>query len=178
MQVKCILQIIGCMFLQQINLLHSIIQLRILVLALGEQHKWWPSSFLNETGITFLDFTFPKTKYAAALNAATAVAREAHDKFTGTGKYHLFRLPERLEEKVFQVLSQKGFAEEMLKNSKEKELDKLEFLTEYIAINEQEGPVMIGGEQDLQDEKIIAVFAKHYYEAFQNHYKTYPYIKW
>ena len=162
----------------QIKLIQSILNLRVIVLSLGEQHKWWPSSFLNETGITFLDFTFPKTKYAAALNAATAVAREAHDKFIGTGKYHLFRLPERLEEKVFQVLSQKGFAEEMLKSSKEKELDKLEFLTEYIAINEQEGPVMIGGDQDLQDEKIITVFAKHYYEAFQNHYKTYPYIKW
>ena len=70
--------------------------LRFLVAFLGEkkQSAWWDCSFLNSTGIRFLETPFPRTALSAAFFSAAEAARKVHDlKIGGVGVYHLFRFP-------------------------------------------------------------------------------------
>ena len=73
----------------------SILQLRILVLSLGEAHHagWWKSQFLSPTGISFLERIYPRSKFAAAVRSATRAALTIHDTNIGKGEvFHLFRI--------------------------------------------------------------------------------------
>lgn len=154
----------------------NLLTLRHCVLALGEQHHWWGSNLLSEDSYAFLEYVVPRTTQAAALVAATEVGRTKHDQVIGAGKLHLFRLPQALEEKAFQQLYHGKNAIELAKGIHGHELSKLEELSQLIAISEQQGPVHIGSPSELKDDKILAVFAKHYREAFLNGYQTFPYL--
>jgi hypothetical protein len=155
----------------------SLLKLRLQVLSLGEKHKWWTSSFFTEESISFLEYVFPKTTYATSVIAASEVGKEIHDKAVGTGKFHLFRLPQGLEEKIHRFVLENEALPALLKSTQENELDGLEAMTEYIAIHNEQGPIHIGTVSDVQEEGMIQVLAKHYYEAFNNNYQTFPYLK-
>lgn len=82
------------------------LRLRALVLALGESvhPSWWKTSFMNETGLRFLERLYPRTSFRAAIHAAGKAASEVHDRAVGrVGVYHLFRLPESLETEIYRV---------------------------------------------------------------------------
>lgn len=88
--------------------IESLIRLRLAVGYLGEQHQagWWQSSFLSSAGRTFLTFSFAKTLPLAQYSGVTAAAARVHDERIGVGQhvYHLFRLPEALEQAAFRAM--------------------------------------------------------------------------
>lgn len=156
--------------------IQKLLHLRHCVLSLGEKHGWWFSSLLSVDSLVILEYIVPRTRHAAAVIAANEVGRALHDQLVGAGKLHLFRLPQAVEEKAFHLLQDDREAARLIESAKGKELEQLEEMSERIAINEAEGPVQIGSTDDLQDEQILAVFARHYLEAFKQDFKTYPYL--
>jgi len=85
----------------------QIAMLRICVAFLGEkdQRDWWKSSFLSRSGEAFIAPIFPKTSILARINGASAAAQFVHDEHIGIGDvFHLFRLPENVEQDINQLL--------------------------------------------------------------------------
>jgi len=158
----------------------SIIELRVLVLALGESQPegWWNSQFLSKVGISYLDRVYPKTKFANAIQSATQVAKAVHDQALGKGDvYHLFRLAPRLERDI---------SKELLENSSKIEEQYTDILNErdalLIALQELAGDVEATdgvGPVQLSDsaKQLIPKMAALYHFAFQQGKQLYPYLE-
>ncbi|MCX5814139.1 MAG: BrxE family protein [Proteobacteria bacterium] len=83
------------------KIIDQTVLLRLTVGYLGQrkQSGRWDCDFLDATGIRFLEATFPRTAWAAALRSTTEAACTVHDQALGrVGNSHLFRLPPALEE--------------------------------------------------------------------------------
>jgi hypothetical protein len=66
-------------------IIDRIITLRLAVGYLGQRKQagWWDCDFLDATGIRFLETTFPRTAWAAALRSTTEAACIVHDQALG-----------------------------------------------------------------------------------------------
>lgn len=159
------------------TILEELLLLRSHVAMHCEKENWWDSTFMNDTSTDILDYIFPRSKFSAALNSAFEVAKGVHDKFVGKGKYHLFRLSEPIEEKLFFELSKNGVAEEIFRTVTGNKSNFLEEMSASIAVSTQEGPVLIGNISEINDKSLLASFAKHYLEALDNNYQTFPYLQ-
>lgn len=87
--------------------LQGIVRLRMVVGHLGEkgQHEWWSSAFFSTTASAFLDPVFGKTAILAQYHGVCEAVRRVHDEHIGVGRvFHLFRLPESLEQQLFELL--------------------------------------------------------------------------
>ena len=85
----------------------NLVLLRMAVGAAGEDKglAWWRSAFCGSMSGACLAPIFPKTVSLAALTGVTAAACRVHDEHIGVGRVlHLFRLPEDLEQAVYEVL--------------------------------------------------------------------------
>ena len=81
--------------------------LRAVVGLLGEKEQggWWPCSFFGPGSPAFLSPVFPRTQLVAQCLGVTAAASKVHDERIGVGRvYHLFRLPEDVEQGVHVAL--------------------------------------------------------------------------
>lgn len=148
------------------------LRIRKLIIQLGEMHQWWPTSISKE-GEQFLNYVLPKTKSKAATQLATEVCRLEHDKHIGPSRYHLFRLPQRIEEDIFRASKTEKFSTE---KSEDQLLNELKELSSGIKVSSASGPLLVGSHIELQDVSVFQSIARHYYEAFKNNYKTYPYL--
>jgi hypothetical protein len=86
----------------------DISRLRVLVGYLGERHQSnrWSSTFLGRTSEAFLAPIFGNTVANARVVGVTEAARRVHDDAMGVGRtFHLFRLPETLEQELHRKLS-------------------------------------------------------------------------
>ena len=90
-----------------IAFIESLSTLRTVVGYLGEREhfNWWPSAFLSAGSHAFLAPVFGKTQLLAQVSGVTQAAALHHDERIGVGHvYHLFRLPEDMEQKIHRVL--------------------------------------------------------------------------
>lgn len=150
------------------------IKLRYLITLLGEYQNWWSAKVVTGKGEEFLDYILPKTKKSAVHQLATEISRLEHDKVIGPGKYHIFRLPQKWEEEIFNEMKT---PQERLKVLPENELmNELLEMTSSISVTPAKGPLMVGAHDELHDKSVFHSIARHYYEAFKNNYKTYPYL--
>lgn len=86
----------------------TIVAVRLLVGALGEKAAadgtpWWPGRFTSAAGLRSLEKIFPKSWAQAALESVVESARRVHDDRLGAVAdrvYHLFRLPDDVEDRV------------------------------------------------------------------------------
>lgn len=95
------------------NSVSPLLNLRILVLTLGEAHHaaWWKSQFLSHTGLSFLEHVYPRSTFAAAIRSAGRAARAVHDANVGKGDvFHLFRLSRELERQIDTTLVEQSQA--------------------------------------------------------------------
>lgn len=156
----------------------QLVKLRIVVLALGEtQHfGWWKSQFLSQTGVSFLDRIFPRTKFSAAIQSSSLVARLAHDLSIGRGDLvHLFRMPsleEQLEE--YQANNANELQDYFFPklNDREQLLMLLSKMADGYSVGKQKGPARITKSQwgDLQ------LLASIYLQGFKNKTPVFPYV--
>ena len=154
-------------------------RLRLLVGYLGEQHQydWWPSAFFTPSSMAFLTPMFSKTAFMAQYQGVKAAASRVHDEHIGLGKvYHLFRLPERLEQALYQHLQDKTFVDALRVPPHDKG-QALESLVTYVDSHavSAEGPVLVGTITKLVHRKTFGRLAQYYWSAFAQNTHVYPY---
>lgn len=158
--------------------LSKLLEMREAVGFLGErsQYGWWPTAFYEASSRSFLEPVFTKTSMAAQYHGVVAAARRLHDEHLSVGSFHLFRLPEEIEQDLHKLLQEiKDNTKNMKYQGKENALDFLNRLTGG-APKGSEGPVAIGEIKDVSSSKTIGTIAGAYVWAFSRNTKTYPYL--
>lgn len=161
------------------KILETLNRLRVLVGYLGEkaQAGWWGTSFLNRTGLQFLEINFPRTAFAAGCNSVIEAAKRLHDERIGKGGvYHLFRFPTGLEEDLHRSLL---FADPSSYLSLiESEESVMETLKEMVkdTVGAPEGPVQVGTLKAMVKDSDIHELAVHYHDAFRSQKMCFPYF--
>ena len=161
------------------TVLADFLKLRFLIGFLGEkgQYGWWQTSFVSASSAMFLAPTFPRTTLSAQYHGITEAARRIHDDHIGIGKvYHLFRLPEEIEQDLHTTLTEGKslFPMEICAN-RDTALAELVKVASG-SISAPEGPVKIGEAKDILSSETITKLARHYAVAFSVGTKNYPYF--
>lgn len=159
--------------------LSTLLQMRLLVGCLGEraQCAWWPTAFYEASSRLFLGPVFSKTARLAQYHGVLEAARRLHDEHLSMGSYHLFRLPEEVEQDLHATV-QSSVGEDIsnqVPQSKEAALDALERLAEAdgtLCV----GPAAIGSIKDIDSADTLKAIATTYLLAFTQNAKTYPYL--
>lgn len=155
----------------------SLLELRLLVGFLGEKSQigWWPTSFYDASGRLFLEPIFSKTPQLAQYHGVVEAARRLHDEHLNVGTYHLFRLPEELEQDLHLLVQ--GGAEELspavLFRDTQTALDAL-IAKAGSAKKEGVGPVAIGSVDDIAGH--LKDIASVYAMAFSSNAQSFPYL--
>jgi hypothetical protein len=157
----------------------TLLHLRLLVGFLGErnQYGWWPTAFFGDYSRRSLEFIAPKTASLAQYHGAVEAARRLHDDHLSVGSYHLFRLPEEVEQDLHALmLSADGAqATQGLPTDKGAALSVLEGMAEAVTEG-AEGPLSLGRVTQLNDPTILSRIAGTYHRAMTTGVKAYPYL--
>lgn len=159
--------------------LPTLLKMRMLVGFLGEraQCAWWPTAFYEASSRFFLEPVFPKTSRLAQYHGVLEAARQLHDEHLSVGSYHLFRLPEEVEQDLHAIV-RSSVGEELASQtpqSKEAALDALQRLAKTGATFSV-GPTAVGSIKDLDSSETLKTIAAAYLSAFTQNAKTYPYL--
>lgn len=158
--------------------LSKLLEVRNLVGFLGEraQFCWWPTAFHELSSRQFLEPVFTKTTRLAQYHGVVEAARRVHDEHLSVGSFHLFRLPEEIEQDLHNLLKGEVRREPtQLYRGKDAALDALKQLSlSSSSINE--GPVAIGSMKEIRSPQVLGAIANAYVWAFSRNAKTYPYL--
>ncbi len=146
---------------------------------LGEraQCAWWPTAFYEASSKLFLEPVFSKTSRLAQYHGMLEAARQLHDEHLSVGSYHLFRLPEEVEQDLHAIV-QSSTGEELASQtleSKEAALDALKRLAATSG-TASVGPTEVGSIKDIDSTETLKAIAAVYLSAFTQNIKTYPYL--
>jgi hypothetical protein len=157
----------------------KLLHLRLLVGYLGEdsEHRWWRTAFFEKASESFLGPVFSKTMYSARYHGVVEAARLVHDANLSVGSYHLFRLPEEVEQDLNGLLQDSELIGYIMNSVTTTDAAKA-FLAEMAngARTGSVGPVAIGQIANLQSDDILRSFASVYLEAFSGNIRAYPYL--
>lgn len=156
------------------------LRLRLIVGYLGEsdQFGWWPTSFYQPSSRLFLEPVFAKTSRLAQYHGVKEAARRLHDEHIGIGRvFHLFRLPEEIEQDLHKLLEARLGDDSLLGDLADREtaLGALRAFSSDEGVL-AEGPVAVGKFGDLLKAKATKEIAQRYLGAFNQGVKTYPYF--
>ena len=159
--------------------LSTLLQMRLIVGFLGEraQCAWWPTAFYEASSRLFLEPVFSKTSRLAQYHGVLEAARRLHDEHLSVGSYHLFRLPEEIEQDLHAMV-QGGGGEELasqVAQSKEAAMDALKRLAATSGTSSV-GPTAVGSIKDIDSPDTLKAIAAAYFSAFTQNAKTYPYL--
>ena len=159
--------------------LSTILQLRLLVGFLGEkaQFGWWSTSFYGDYSLRSLEFVTPKTAGLAQYHGVLEAARILHDEHLNLGCYHVFRLPEEVEQDLHNLLQ--SSSAKVLSTQSAQDKDSALLALQALAADRSQsaiGPTVIGKIAQLDEEATLANFAGAYFSAFSQKAKTYPYL--
>jgi hypothetical protein len=162
-------------------LLDNLAQLRTVIGYLGEkeQYAWWQSSFFTEGSSAFLSPVFSRTQILAQCNGVTRAAALFHDERIGVGRvFHLFRLPEELEQGIHQEFQNARLEEVIRKITSGKE-SALEFLRKTSVPTDRikDGPIRVGEIKALYDNTTWNIVAGHYLVSFETQKEILPYFR-
>ena len=160
--------------------LQAIARLRVIVGYLGEkaQFDWWPTGFYTPSSAAFLNPVFARTAPVAQYHGVKEAARRVHDEHIGVGRvFHLFRLPETLEQSLFEWLQEPASAAAAQPDisSRSAALDTLQSFFKTTG-PVSDGPVQIGTRADLDGDGWLAAAARCYHGAFTRGTRSYPYL--
>jgi hypothetical protein len=162
------------------DLIKTIVQLRAAVGFLGERgpKARWPSAFFSDSSRSFLSPLFPRTLALSQLRGVIAAAARVHDERIGVGDvYHLFRLPEEIEQAVhqFMLTSQAAVA---LAASAADPASASTTLTTFAAAQEVEspGPARIASAEQIDDLTAWQKVAGRYAFGFRRDTEVYPFF--
>ena len=154
--------------------------LRAAVGYLGErdQHGWWQSRFLSAGSTPFLTPVFGRTLLLARCAGTTQAAALLHDERIGVGRvFHLFRLPEDLEQAVHHAVRDLTVAPQIaaLIASPDAALAYLQGVA-YRTVGSGIGPTQVGAVPTLREHPPWRTVAAQYAHAFRTQTQVYPYF--
>ncbi len=159
--------------------LPTLLQMRLLVGFLGEraQCAWWPTAFYEASSKLFLEPVFSKTSRLAQYHGVLEAARRLHDEHLSVGSYHLFRLPEEVEQDLHAAM-QSCVGEELASQTPQSKEAALDALKQLAATGGTPGvgPMAIGSIKDLDSSDTLETIAAAYLSAFTQDANTYPYL--
>lgn len=159
--------------------LPTLLQMRMLVGFLGErtQCAWWPTAFYEASSKLFLEPVFSKSSRLAQYHGVLEAARRLHDEHLSVGSYHLFRLPEEIEQDLHVIVqsSEGEYLASQVPPSKEAALDALMKLAATGSASSV-GPTAVGSIKDIDSADTLKAIAAAYLSAFTRDAKTYPYL--
>jgi hypothetical protein len=152
---------------------------RLVIGYLGERERfgWWQSSFFTQGSDAFLSPLFGRTQTLAQCNGVTQAAALIHDERIGIGNvYHLFRLPEDMEQGIHQILHDVEFTKELRSLIPSNETALVYLRKQAVEVNPAIGPTRVGKVESLRDKKVLTVLASYYLNAFENGQEIFPYF--
>lgn len=156
-----------------------LLQMRLLVGFLGEraQFAWWASSFFGAYSLRSLEFITPKTSLLAQYHGVIEAARRLHDEHLNVGSYHLFRLPEEVEQDLHATM-QSGVGAELAEQTLHDKDAALKALKGLAGASRptREGPTALGNVAGLSAAATLQSIAGGYFWAFSQDTKAYPYL--
>lgn len=162
--------------------IREILMLRTVVAMLGErtQPPWWRTQFLTDFGLRALTRVFPRCAASAAVSSVSIAAKIEHDKRIGLGgKYHLFRLPRKLEHGIMLLMADEEFSTQTSTLASEMPNDLIRRLA-TIARGRKEtaadGPVKVGVIASITELTSVETLAAHYQKSFEANRRTFPYF--
>jgi hypothetical protein len=164
----------------KVNHTHQIVGLRLAVGLLGEQEQlaWWPSGFLGRHAQAFLNPIFGSKTLVSQYHGVTEAACRVHDEKIGVGRvFHLYRLPETIEQRISDAFQEGSLPEDVTRCFES--TDAAESVLAGLAKGSAEvrpGPVRIGGADLINSPDGGALLAATYRAAFHAGIKCYPYF--
>lgn len=159
--------------------LNDLLKVRLLVGYLGEvsQFGWWKTSFYQPASQAFLDPVFPRTSHVAKYHGIAEAARLVHDESLSVGSYHLFRLPEELEDDLHTALTgDEGRAtQNELMHPQGAALDMLRAIGGASTLV-ADGPISLGDIDAVRTSNVIVQMAGIYASAYERGIKAFPYL--
>lgn len=155
------------------------LELRLLIGFLGErtQHGWWPTGFYERSSRLFLEPVFSRTTRLAQYHGVLEAARRLHDEHLNVGSYHLFRLPEEIEQDLHGLMHS-GVGDRLAEQATQCRETAMEALVRFAASGKAagEGPHAVGAVGDLGSEQTMGAMAAAYGSAFARGIRAYPYL--
>ena len=164
------------------ELIHGVAALRATVGFLGERHQagWWTSTFFASGSTAFLAPAFPRTQILAQCTAVTRAAALVHDERIGVGQhvYHLFRLPEDVEQRLHVALHEPELVRSVteLVASRENAVQHIRARSQAGNAGSGLGPSRIGNISDLRIPERWSDVAAQYLRAVDSAVEIYPYF--
>jgi hypothetical protein len=160
--------------------LEHVAALRAVVGFLGEQghYAWWPSSFFAPSSKAFLAPVFARTVFLAQCQGVRQAAAKVHDERIGVGHvYHLFRLPEDLEQAIHRILHDQEAVQRISHHVTDKSAG-VGFLKEHgdLPNGAGVGPTRIAETAAIRESRAWRTAAGRYAGAFESGSQVYPYF--
>lgn len=160
--------------------LEHLAALRAVVGYLGEQGQsaWWSSSFFAPSSKAFLSPVFARTVFLAQYQGVRQAAAKVHDERIGVGHvYHLFRLPEELEQAIHRVLHDQESIQRITRHAADKSAA-ISFLHEHGEKSSGAGlgPTRVAETAAIREQDAWRTAAGHYARAFEGGSQVYPYF--
>nr|WP_245198097.1 BrxE family protein [Sphingomonas kaistensis] len=158
--------------------LQSILQLRLLIGYLGEkaQFAWWPSSFFDQSSRLFLEPAFPRTLRTAQYHGVVEAARRFHDEHLSAGAFHLFRLPEEMEQDLHTAMQSLDRGSSIYSpDNEDSALGALQDVSGSATV-EALGPASVGSVSEIYSRATLQGIAAVYRSSFLNNERAFPYL--
>ncbi|MFZ1730566.1 MAG: BrxE family protein [Bacteroidota bacterium] len=161
------------------QLIEQLALLRMAVGLLGEQAnpKWWTSAFCSKNGKAFLEPIFPRTYLNAQYQGVVSAAALVHDDRIGVGEvFHLFRLPEDMEQALHSIAIT-GTNPQMVGVMKDRD-SAMQFLRGFADSVQKpaQGPVRVGNLSKLRETSSWKDAAVFYFSGFELQQETFPFL--
>jgi len=164
---------------EQSDFMRRIIKLRYLVGFLGEksQCNWWPTSFYEASSIRFLEPVFSRTAPLAQYHGAVEAARRFHDENLSVGSFHIFRLPEEIEQDLHEMVQARllELFDPSLIVDQASALSALSKVSNGTA-DEAVGPVLVGKIDELRSSALLDKIGEIYRTALSSDTQALPYL--
>ena len=161
------------------DIYRKIIELRYLVGFLGERQQcdWWSTSFYEASSTRFLEPVFARTAPLAQYQGAVEAARRFHDENLSVDSFHIFRLPEEVEQDIHEIVQIKLV--ELFDPSwivdRASALNAIAKLTDG-SVELLVGPVLLGKIDELHSPAMLDKIGIIYHQALSTNVQVLPYL--
>lgn len=156
------------------DVVEQFLLLRLQVAYAGEasQPAWWPTSCLTAGAALDFKALFLEAAPAVAWQLSSLAACQAHDKWLSGMDYHLFRLPEGLEEAIYHAGLQLPVAQGQQWLATKESL----VTTPAGEVAPVVGPLRLGSSADLLSGAALLTLRTCYATAFHYGAQVFPYF--